>query len=237
MNHRPSPTRTNLETLYQDNKGLLRRWANHYAPACSSVVDIDDLTQVGFLGLVRASETYQEERAAWSTWASLYIRTAMQEALGRRRNRPSVLSLDQPVAEDADITLMDTVADESAPDAEDLVLRDDLARSVRAAVDALEDEAVRLAIQRVYFDGLTQTQLAEERNVSPSVCRRWIEKGKKQLARDRRIRIYLDDLTRFHAHKGVAAFNRDWTSTVEAAVLWREKMREKLTGAGADPTP
>ena len=31
----------------------------------------------------------------------------------------------------------------------------------------------------------------------------------------------LDERTRFHAHKGVEAFNRDWTSVTEAAALWR----------------
>ena len=226
------------DKLYLENKGLLWRWARHYAPFCNSTVDVDDLVQSGFLGLVRARETYKEDGAAWSSWASLYIRTAMQEALGRRRNRPSVLSLDRPIAEDAEETLLDTLTDESAPDAEALILQDDLARSVRAAVDDLEDENARAAIRAVYFDGLTFAQLAEELGISISSVDHRIRKGRKLLAKDRRVKVYLDDLTSFHAHKGVSAFMRDRTSTVEASVLWRERILARLKSAdvcGFDP--
>ena len=43
------------------------------------------------------------------------------------------------------------------------------------------------------------------------------DQRRKDLAAD----FTLDELTRFHSHKGFTAFNRDWTSVTEDAALWR----------------
>lgn len=230
--------RADLETLYQDNKGLLWHWANHYTPLCTPAVDVEDLAQAGFLGLVRASETYQEEHAAWSTWASYHIRSTMQEALGGRKQR-STISLDEPAYADEDTPLVETLADENSPDAEGILLDVEERRCVREAVARLKDDDVRRAYEYTYFRGLTRVQTAGAMGVSTNQVTHLIRKGRNQLSRDQRLRAVadLDERTRFHAHKGVAAFNRDWTSTVEAAVIWREEMRERLARIGSAPAP
>lgn len=47
-------------------------------------------------------------------------------------------------------------------------------------------------------------------------------KAMRDLRNDKAIRLMrLDQATCFYAHKGVSAFNTDWTSVTEAAALWR----------------
>ena len=64
---------------------------------------------------------------------------------------------------------------------------------------------------------------ADERQV-----RQTGQRARRWLARDWRLQrlVDLDNRTRFHAHKGVAAFNRDWTSVTEGAALWRIEQRQ-----------
>ena len=59
-----------------------------------------------------------------------------------------------------------------------------------------------------------------------------------QLRRNRDLQelAELDGLTRFHAHKGVSSFRRDWSSVVEDAVIWRDEQRGKH-GKNQDETP
>ena len=65
--------------------------------------------------------------------------------------------------------------------------------------------------------------------VSPRQFRRLNHRAQERLFRDKQLRslVDLDYRTRFHAHKGVAAFNRDWTSVTEGSALWRIGEREK----------
>ena len=57
------------EALYAQNKGLLIGLARRYAGACAldRAVSVEDLVQSGFLGLVRAAQTYDGSRGR--TWA------------------------------------------------------------------------------------------------------------------------------------------------------------------------
>lgn len=47
------------------------------------------------------------------------------------------------------------------------------------------------------------------------------EQNRDQRRKDLAADFTLDELTRFHAHKGLTAFNQDWTSVTEGAALWR----------------
>ena len=52
------------EDFNRDNVRLLWYLARKYAPACAldRAVDVDDLVQAGFFGLIRAKETFDESR-------------------------------------------------------------------------------------------------------------------------------------------------------------------------------
>ena len=222
------------EQLFEANRGLVWILARRYAERCTASVDVEDLFQAGFFGLVRASETFEEGRGAWSTWAAYYIRNAMRDALGRHRSEPEIMSLDAPIDGTDDITLGDAIADTSAPLPEVEAVLSDRQRQVRAAVDALNRDEIRYVISRKYFDGKTYGEIAGEMGVSTDRVAQLAAQGRKKLSKDRHLKAYLDEYTPFYRHKGVAAFNRDWTSTTEAAVLWREQMRERWAQSGEE---
>ena len=53
------------------------------------------------------------------------------------------------------------------------------------------------------------------------------QKALRDLSRDWRLQRELDQGTIFYQHKGVSAFNTDWTSVTEAAALWRIEQGER----------
>lgn len=230
------------ESLYVQNKGLLVVLARHYARACEMdrAVSQEDLIQAGFLALVRAKQTYDPSGGrSWASWAAWHIRREYESALclragARIQAHSGADTLDRNVCGEGGgvATLGDLLPDESLPDADAGLLLDELRRDVRAAVARLENDDERQAVQLCQLEARSSRDAARAMGVSPRQVRQLNRRARERLSRDHRLRrlIDLDDRTRFHAHKGVAAFNRDWTSVTEAAALWRIGEREKLGG-------
>ena len=64
---------------------LVKRIANHLAVKLPSHIEIDDLIQVGLIGLLKAKEDYQADSGAtFSTYATIRIRGAMMDELRAR---------------------------------------------------------------------------------------------------------------------------------------------------------
>ena len=201
------------EELYRGNVKLLRYLAGRYA---TRPADVEDLMQEGFLGLVRAQETFDPSRGkTWASWAAWHIISEF-----RKSRTPPALSLDAPVGED--VTLGDLLPDDGPPPDERL-LRDEIVRTVRESVDALKEG--REIVQRTRLGGETLGQTAHDMGLAYRQAAALRRRAEKALRRDRRLRALVDEQTRFHAHKGVKAFLSDHTSVVEAAVIWREDHR------------
>ena len=227
------------EALYKQNKGLLVMMARKYAGACEMdrAVSEEDLIQAGFLALVRAEQTFDQAKGGnWARWAMWQIRREFERALclraGHRVQAHSGAdTLDRPLeaGDEEGATQGDLLPDDSLPDPDAGLLLDELRRGVRDAVDRLEDGDERRAIQLCQLEDHSLRDAADAMGMSTAQVRRLNDQGCKRLSRDWRLRrlIDLDERTRFHAHKGVAAFNRDWTSVTEGAALWRiEQQRE-----------
>lgn len=223
----------NLEMLYTENRGLLYFWAKRYAWLCAGRADIDieDLVNAGFFGLVDASKTYKRNEGSWTTWASFAVRRHMLEALGLRKRSGTCkcTSLDAPAYDDSDLALVDTIPDDSLPDMEEEIEVSDTARIIREAVEGLENADVRRTIKEYYFQCKTLKQIADEQGETVSTVRKLCGKGLRRLRQARSIRHLspeerLDLETRFHAHKGVTAFWNTHSSVVEDAVILREKI-------------
>lgn len=230
------------EEIYAKNKGLLIEMARQYAWMCEldRAVTMEDLTQAGFIGLVRASKTFDESVGkTWASWATWQIRREIEIALGLHAGRVTrahtgAVSLDRPLIPgngDGE-TLGDLLADESAPKPDARLLLDELRRDVRDAVDRLKDDGQRRAVRLCRLEGRSYREAAADMGITPQRARRLCDRAGMRLARDRALLrlMDLDERTRFHAHKGVAAFNRDWTSVTEGAALWRIGEQEKLAG-------
>lgn len=208
-----------------EGRGLVLYWAKRYAPLLQgrAAVDFDDLTQAGFLGLLEAAQTFDGSKGAWSTWASVYIRRAMLNALGVRRNAPEMLSLDAPAyaGEDCDVSLADTIPDDSLPDPDARLLQDELSQTVRQAVRRLPEDQRRVA-QLHGLQGRSFATCDRLLGLNPGKALTIGRKAYKTLHGQLRS---LDEQTRFHAHKGVQAFHSSGSSVVEDAVIWREEQR------------
>ena len=64
---------------------MVKRIANHLAVKLPPHVEVDDLVQVGLIGLLKAKEDYQADSgAAFSTYATIRIRGAMMDELRAR---------------------------------------------------------------------------------------------------------------------------------------------------------
>jgi len=64
---------------------LVKRIAHHLAVKLPAHIEIDDLIQVGLIGLLRAKEDYQPDSGAiFSTYATIRIRGAMMDELRAR---------------------------------------------------------------------------------------------------------------------------------------------------------
>lgn len=75
---------TMAEDLIEEHSGLVKRIAYHLAARLPASVVVDDLIQVGMLGLLDASQHYNPSLgAAFTTYATIRIRGAMLDELRR----------------------------------------------------------------------------------------------------------------------------------------------------------
>lgn len=236
-------TAVNMETLYADNRLLLRAMASKWAGRCAldRAVDTEDLMQAGFFGLLRANESFDPEAGkSWASWAAWFIRREFENTLGLRegkstRAHTAALPLDAPLPtnDGDDTTGTDLLADDSLPEIDSGALLADLQENVRRAVDELPNDRERRVVQLCDLEDKPLRTAAAALQVSTERARQIRKRALHNLREDKRLRAladekWLDERTRFHAHKGVTQFRRDLTSTTEAAALWRIEQRQRL---------
>ena len=70
------------ETLISTHMDLVKRIAWHLHGRVHSAIEIDDLLQIGYVGLITAAQKYsKQEGVAFASYASLRIRGAMVDHL------------------------------------------------------------------------------------------------------------------------------------------------------------
>ena len=228
------------EDLYENNKGLLVTMAAKYKGCCEAdrAVSKEDLMQAGFLALVRAWQTYDPDKGkSWGAWAIWHIRKEYRSLFGLRDGRftrchTGAESLDRKTSEGSDETLMDMLADETLPDPDEALLKEEQARALRQAVGRLKDDRQRQVAREMLLKGKSIRKTAQRMGVTPSRVCRLRDRARENLLQDQRLRreFDLDERTRFFARKSLAAFRRDHTSVVEEAVIWREGQRARQDG-------
>lgn len=149
----------------------------------------------------------------------LYEGAFVKHFFASEDNDREAVSTSTPLGEEGDTTLLDLVADDSLPDEDESLLRDDVAREVRAAIDRLEPKASEVA-RCYYLEGVQLTALARQMEVSIARAGQIRSSAIRHLRKDNRLRALVDDACCWR-YKGATAFNRDWTSVTEAAALWR----------------
>lgn len=188
------------EEICEQNKGLLVTMARRYAGVCAldRAVSTEDLIQAGFIALMRAADTFDPDAGkSWAGWACWHIQMEFNSVLGLRQGRftrahTGATPLDRPLtADDAEgATAGDMLADESLPDTDAAILRDELRRDVREAVAGLKNERQRQVVQLCKLEGRSYRQAAERLGVSVGQAYQLFFRASNNLARDPRMKAY-----------------------------------------------
>lgn len=219
-----------MQDLIMQHSRLVWMWVRHYAFLCDrrGDVDQDDLYQAGCIGLLEAQRTFDSSKGTWGSWASVYIRKYIREALGRGK-RLQTVPMDAPAYRDDDVTLGETLPDESIIPDDDRQQARELVETVRAAVDALPED-IAPVVRSVGLLELPVPKAARRMGMPESMIRKLYGRGLRQLRKSPSLRALSDlDLeTPFHAHKGVTAFLSSGSSVVEDIVERRLRWEEEL---------
>ena len=222
----------NMAEVCEENRGLVYAVAKRYRAACAAdrAVDLEDLAQAGYIGLIEAARTFDETKGMFSTWATVYIRKELRAMLGLSRRDPRIeaISLDAEIGED--ITLADTV---EAPDnTEEAADQAELVQAVRETVNALPAPQNEL-VKRHDLQGQNLSAAGRACGLSASAASTAYVKARENLYRDASLRALaaahrLDQRTDWHRQVGLTTFRSTWTSSTEALVFWREVERRKV---------
>lgn len=224
---------------------FVKKLANRYIPILdrSGAVGLDDLYQVGRIAVLKAQKQYKPDDGSFLHLLYFAIRREMRNALGFNPNTGAapaqLVYLDEPIINDEgnETARVDLIADpdilpfdEPMIDAE---TRQETAVEVRAALDRMKSDKQRDIIRRVYLDGQTRQQAAEETGAKIGAVYALDRDGRSTLRRDHELRAYaLYIMPSFHV--GVTQFRSTWTSATEAAAIWREEHLRKLCADAAN---
>ena len=186
------------EEVYEQNRGLLVMMARRYERICAldRAVSMEDLMQAGALGLIKAADSFDPGAGkSWSGWACWHIQMEFNSVLGLRNGRftrphTGAAALDKPISrsESEGMTEGDLLADESLPAADEALLREELARDVRAAVERLKSEGQRQVVQMCKLEGFSYRQAAQRLGVSVGQAYQLFFRASNNLKRDPRLR-------------------------------------------------
>ncbi|AGI68516.1 RNA polymerase sigma factor for flagellar operon [Octadecabacter antarcticus 307] len=80
-------TKLDIEKVVREHKGLVRRVSHHIHGRMRSIVEIEDLLQVGLIGLIEAAQRYtRQEGVSFESYAVLRIRGAIYDYLRKNTN-------------------------------------------------------------------------------------------------------------------------------------------------------
>ena len=221
----------NMAEVCSTHKGLVYHIAKQYIKVCEydRAIDMDDLAQAGYIGLMQAVQTYDETKSSFSTWAAIYIKLEIRKVLGithrDQRADQGASSLDELLPGAEDITQLDAL---EAPDDNDHV---ELVDGVRAIVATLA-EPQRTLVQQHDLQGQSLVSAGQSCGLESSAVYRAHQQAIRKLRRDSRLRAlakahYLDQITNWHRHVGVNEYRTTWMSSTEAIGFWREKQAQQ----------
>lgn len=194
--------------------------------------DLDDLIQEGRLAVIEAAKTWDKlGGAAFSTWATLYIKRAVNRALGIRWRQgegtvlpPLLASLDAPVDDAGEMFLSDLIADPAACEGWEGMAASQVQQEVREAVEQLPGDLHTIAKRHILGReplALVAASLGLEGNQAITQKEKTLKALRKSLMPLYREYV-LDIDTDWYKRKGIASFRRTHSSVVEDIAMDRE---------------
>ena len=209
-----------------------RYWRPHNA---TRLYDYDDLYQSAYFGFLKAVNTYDRTRGAFSTFLTLHVRRTCCEVIGQRGKRDPLYdasSLDEPMQhlerENAPVEVL------HAPDTQEhyiMVEQGMLVKTILDEVGRLKDKRQRIVIRDHVYKGIPARVLAASMGVSHQTIYDLKNNAVKILRRQPILRAmnaeYMKNVrsslhesaTSGFRKKGVAAFKSDFASVVEDIVM------------------
>lgn len=222
--------RNYIEDLWKQNQGLIRIQAKRYADPLNP---IEDLMQIGFMGLLKAAEGFDPTLGyKFTSYASKAIMGAMYRSL----YHPNCLSLDAPVNEEGDLNLLDVTKDPDAADPEEAGIRADIKRAVLKAVRESLDKPEKVIIRERFYRNpdATLEAIAEKYNTKRSEIQKIYNKAISKLRRNHYLyqiqKEFVDINTDSYGYRrgSLHSFKETWYSPVEKIVEERERQHQKL---------
>lgn len=196
-------------------------------------IDEDDLLQAGRLTIYKCQSKYDPEKSSFVSYIFDRCRSAMRHVLRYRQDGKlptAPISLDSPLTgEDDGRSIADVTPDpgpgpeESLEDADE---REQVAKSVRDAVDRLANERQRITIRRVWLDEIPREQVAAEIGTTIECLYQADREGRDKLRRDKDLAEFAMRMPRTHVT--VSSFNTTFTSETERGAIWLTEYREKI---------
>lgn len=200
-------------------------------------VEVEDLTQAGFLALMDAVQGYEPERGAFLTCLGNWLHKWFAQTAGLRTDRAARDPISSPISLDMETEGGDTLGDlqpdaRSEPDeAIERIYTEQLHAALDKALNMLDEKAAATIRQR-FYEGLTLRSIAERMGTTQGQVYGMQKRALDQLYRNAR-RCGLDEFLDYHTNYYRRA-GRQHESPVEAEVVHREWLREIYRRAGTD---
>ncbi len=231
--------------LWNQVQAFVRKIANMYASMDfgERKLEFDDLYQSGYLALVEAVKTFRPDQGkSFMGWLCYYLKGEFANVGGYRTNKEksdpihNAISLSTKLYDSFDgealeDVIIDSMASEAFIRAEDRIFTYQLHNALESIIEALPKVDAGI-IRKYYYEGKNGADLAAELGVSQSYIHERRKNALKALRhtmvvhrRLKEFQQYLEDCTPYYANVGVNRFNSTHTSSVENAVLIRERLR------------
>lgn len=218
--------------LWQQVERYVRKSANRWSYAwIGRGISSDDLYQSGFIAMMEAVATFDQDKAKFLTWLGYYLRKVFSDALGIRTKRDNLdplnyaASLDAPLVDGEEATLEDVTPNPAdyIGEADRRIYLEQLHGELERALSALpeeESEALRLR----FYNGLSIKDTAKAGGITPDEARRREVKAMRKLRQGKqaaRLRAYVDERTPFYNAYGI--------HSMEWMAMKRERLTDTLT--------
>ena len=194
-------------------------------------VDLDDLMQSGFLALLEAVKTYDENQGSFIGWLALYLRKSFREAMGIRTTRrdpiDSAFSLDRENYDGSTIgdNIESSVRFEET--VEDRVYREQFRAAVEKALTEIPEREAAV-FRQVFLEDKTLKESGAAIGVSPERARILRNDALRDIKRAKALRTFLSDSMNYYLRIGPSSFNRTHSSATEQLAFRRMDLEEKF---------
>lgn len=225
------------EQLIQAYSGFVTRLALQYLTIIkdTGAIDLDDLKQEGTIALITAQQSYDPGKGvSFATWAAGYIKCRIRNAIGFKSDgiikcQPELI-LDAPVSDTEDISLLDSIPDESILDSTDLIIRSEEAKEVREAVERIRNKDQRQVIQSLFFDGKDYRETAKKMGTSVELVKSRKENAISALRKDHKLKAYMLPSL---ANGSISVFRSTGATIEEIYILEQERAYDERHGEGS----